>query len=161
MMDVRPRSDSRRVKGGKGRKKGEEKGGSGVHQTVLPHPVCSSCPVCLGDRVFQVSETHESSQAGAQTHMVTCMLGFCPLMSALERSGKLCRSRMKAPAPSLCRLLPVPCAQGRVAGRWAKRCSGPDRRSSWATWADELLFALILFCRGEIKVDWELTHYDD
>lgn len=79
--------------------------------------------------------------------MITCMLGFCPLISALERSGKLCRSRRKAPGLSLCMLLP--CAQGRVAGRWVKRCSGPDLRSSGARWAEELLFAFILFCCGE------------
>ena len=72
-------------------------------------------------------------------------------MSALERSGKLCRSRRKAPGPSRCRLPPDPRAQGRVAGRRAERCSGADRRSSGPEEEEEeeeeLLFALMLFCR--------------
>ena len=62
-------------------------------------------------------------------------------MSALERSGKLCRSRRKAPGPSRCRLPPDPRAQGRVAGRRAERCSGAEEEE------EELLFALMLFCR--------------
>lgn len=117
---------------------GRRKGGGDVHPTILPFPVCSSCAVCLSSHVSQATEKKKSRAAGAQTHAVTWMLGFCPLISALERSGKLCRSKMKVPGPSLCTLPPF--AQGK-----AKRCSGPDLLSSGASWTEELLFTFMLF----------------
>lgn len=55
------------VKGDKGRR-GEEKGGSDVHQAVLLLPVCSSCPMCLSSHVSQVSE---SIKARWQVHRHT------------------------------------------------------------------------------------------
>lgn len=103
-----------------------------------------------------VGERHSLPVAGAQKHTVTCMLGFCPLMSALERSGKLCRSRKNAPGLSRCTLLPS--AQGRVAGRWDNRCSGLDRRPSAGRWTEELVFAFITFCGGDEKNDGNQTN---
>lgn len=133
----------KRDKGGKRKEERRQEGVNDVRQTILLLPVWSSCPVCLSSLVLS-GKKRQSMLADGETRAFTWMLGFCPLMSALERSGKLCRSRRKAPGPSLCTL--PPCAQGRVAGRWASRCSGPDRRSWGASWAEELLFAFMLFC---------------
>lgn len=83
----------------------------------------------------------------------TCMLGFCPFMSAFERSGRCWRSSRKAPGPSLCRLLPVPWlwTQGCDAGRWdSARCSGPVRQSPGPCWDEELLSTLRSFCHKKM-----------
>lgn len=51
------------------------------------------------------------------------MLGFCPLISAFDRSGKFGRSRRKDLGPSLCRdVCPFSCLN---------RCFGNGR---WAAW---------------------------
>lgn len=51
------------------------------------------------------------------------MLGFCPLISAFDRSGKFGRSRRKDLGPSLCKdVCPFSCL---------KRCLGNGR---WAAW---------------------------
>lgn len=60
------------------------------------------------------------------------MLGFCPLISAFDRSGKFGRSRRKDLGPSLCRdVCPFSCLNCSLGnGRWAAWRSGYSPRSS-------------------------------
>lgn len=60
------------------------------------------------------------------------MLGFCPLISAFDRSGKFGRSRRKDLGPSLCKdVCPFSCLNCSLGnGRWAAWRSGYSRRSS-------------------------------
>lgn len=55
--------------------------------------------------------------------MVTWIFGFCPLISALERSGKFGRSRRKDLGPSLCSE-GCPCS-------WCNRCLGKGWCAAW------------------------------
>lgn len=63
-----------------------------------------------------------------QPSSITWIFGFCPFISALERSGKFGRSRRKDLGPSLCREgCPASC-RNRCLGKgwcaaWWSRCS--------------------------------------
>lgn len=66
------------------------------------------------------------------TKICTWMLGFCPLISAFDRSGKFGRSRRKDLGPSLCKdVCPFSCLNRCLGnGRWAAWRSGYSLLSS-------------------------------
>ncbi len=120
----------------------------GGAQPANPPPPATGTLMSTTNDLVNVKKNSDSE------HLPTWMLGFCLFISALERSGKFCRSSRKAPGPSLCRLPPVPWlwTHGWDAEIWGTR----DFLSPGPNWMEELLSALTLFCIKQNKETWKI-----